>query len=151
MTEFTPKDPDFAAKVRDSFARQPFMRTIGAELVRVAPGFCEITLPFRPELCQQHGYLHAGVTTTLADNAAGYAAFSLMPADSSVLSVEFKINLIAPAQGEHFLARATVEKPGRTLTVVRADVFDVQDGQERCVATMLATLMCLEGKPDRAG
>ena len=119
------------------------MALIGAELGRVDPGVIEITLPYRTDLTQQHGYLHAGVVTTIADSACGYAAYSLMPAGTEVLSVEFKINLLRPAKGEHFLARAEVIKPGRTLTVVRADVFGISEGKEReLVATMQATMIC---------
>ena len=120
------------------------MALIGAELTSVDPGLIEITLPYRTDLTQQHGYLHAGVVTTIADSACGYAAYSLMPAGTEVLSVEFKINLLRPAKGEHFLARAEVIKPGRMLTVVRADVFGISEGKEReLVATMQGTMICL--------
>jgi len=121
------------------------MRLIGAELNLVEPGIVEITLPYRSDLAQQHGYLHAGIVTTVADSAAGYAAYSLMPAGAEVLSVEFKVNLLRPAQGKSFLARAEVIKPGRTLTVARADVFGVAEtGDRELVATMLATIICLQ-------
>ena len=116
------------------------MQLIGAELSRVEPGIVEISLPYRKELTQQNGYLHAGIVTTIADSAAGYAAFSLMPAGSSVLSVEFKVNLLRPAKGERFVARAEVIKPGKTLTVVRADVFGIQAAERTLVATMLGTM-----------
>jgi len=120
------------------------MHVLGAELSRVAPGVVEITLPFRGDLTQQHGYLHAGVLATIADSACGYAAYSLMPAGAEVLSVEFKINMLRPAQGETFSARAEVIKAGRTLTVVRADVFGVAGNDDReLVATMQGTMMCL--------
>ncbi|HYH18367.1 MAG TPA: PaaI family thioesterase [Azospirillum sp.] len=149
MTAFKPRDPDFEARVRDSFARQTMMSTIGAQIVDLEPGACTLGMNYRRDLCQQHGYLHAGVTTTLADSAAGYAAFSLFPAGSSVLTAEFKINLLAPAAGERFLARGRVEKSGRTLTVVRSEVFAVdKDGVERPIALMLATLMCLADTAD---
>ena len=118
-----PLNPSFARDVEDSFARQPIMKLIGARLSLVAPGVVEITLPYRADLLQQNGYLHAGIITTIADSASGYAAFTLMPAGSNVLSIEFKINLLRPAQGETFITRAEVIKAGRTLTVVRADVF----------------------------
>ncbi|WP_404382049.1 PaaI family thioesterase [Caenispirillum salinarum] len=147
---FEPQCPDYAARVATSFARQSFMATIGAELGRVEPGFCEIRLPWRADLCQQHGYIHAGVTTTLADNACGYAAYSLMPEDSSVLTVEFKTNLMAPGAGEMLIARGMVEKPGRSLTVTRAEVVGVVDGREKTVALMQATMMCMAGRPDSA-
>jgi len=121
------------------------MRLIGAELSLLEPGIVEITLPYRADLAQQNGYMHAGIVTTIADSAAGYAAYSLMPAGAEVLSVEFKVNLLRPAQGKSFLARAEVIKPGRTLTVARADVFGVADSSDRTlVAAMLATIICLQ-------
>lgn len=121
------------------------MGLIGAELNRVEPGVVEIALPYRADLSQQHGYLHAGIVATIADSACGYAAYSLMPPNSEVLSVEFKVNLLRPAKGETFLAVAEVIKSGKTLTVVRADVFGVdQSGRRELIATMLGTMICLE-------
>ena len=143
-----PRDPDWEAKVRDSFARQTLMQTIGARIAALAPGRCEIELPYRRDLCQQHGYLHAGITTTIADSAAGYAAYSLMPPGASVLTVEFKVNLMAPAAGERFFARGRVVRPGRTLLVVEAEVAAAERGEERAVAQMLATMMCLQDTSD---
>lgn len=135
-------NPSFAADVERSFARQPIMNLLGARLTLVEPGVVEITLPYRADLAQQHGYLHAGVVTTIADSACGYAAYSLMPAGSEVLSVEFKVNLLRPAQGETFVARAEVIKAGKTLTVVRADVFAiVGDSGRELVATMQGTMI----------
>ncbi|HEV8133101.1 MAG TPA: PaaI family thioesterase [Pyrinomonadaceae bacterium] len=119
------------------------MTTIGAELVSVVPGAVQISLPYRADLTQQNGYLHAGIVTTIADSACGYAAYTLMPPNSAVLSVEFKVNLLRPAKGEEFLAIAEVLKPGRTLTVVRADVFANPKSERVLVATMLGTMMCL--------
>jgi uncharacterized protein (TIGR00369 family) len=148
MSSFTPKDGDFAARVRDSFARQTVMDLIGARLVRVAPGEVEIELPFRADLCQQHGFFHAGVTSTIADSAAGYAGYSLFAADASVLTVEFKINLLAPADGELLRAVGRVVKPGRTLTVTEAEVSVVKNGAEKPCARLTQTLMCLAGRPD---
>jgi uncharacterized protein (TIGR00369 family) len=139
-----PLNPSFAADIEGSFARQPIMNLIGARLSLVEPGVVEITLPYRAEMAQQHGYLHAGVIATIADSACGYAAYSLMPAGSEVLSVEFKVNLLRPAQGETFVARAEVIKAGRTLTVVRADVFGIAENADReLVATMQGTMICL--------
>jgi len=139
-----PLNQSFAADVSGSFAQQPIMNLIGARLSLVEPGVVEITLPYRADLAQQHGYLHAGVVTTIADSACGYAAYSLMPAGSEVLSVEFKVNLLRPAKGETFVARADVIKAGRTLTVVRADVFSIAaNGDRELVATMQGTMMCL--------
>jgi uncharacterized protein (TIGR00369 family) len=141
---FEPSNPLFATEVRDSFARQTAMTTIGAELVSVVPGAVQISLPYRADLTQQNGYLHAGIVTTIADSACGYAAYTLMPPNSAVLSVEFKVNLLRPAKGEEFLAIAEVLKPGRTLTVVRADVFANPKSERVLVATMLGTMMCFD-------
>ena len=139
-----PRNPSFAEEIKQSFAKQTIMGLIGAELSRVEPGVIEITLPYRADLAQHHGYLHAGIVTTIADSACGYAAYSLMPPKSEVLSVEFKVNLLRPAKGEVFLAAAEVIKSGKTLTVARADVFGLdQSGRRELIATMLGTLMCL--------
>jgi uncharacterized protein (TIGR00369 family) len=146
MSAVEPADPAFESRVRASFGRQRFMATLGATLDRVAPGEIEIRLPFRDDLTQQHGFLHAGATTTIVDTACGYAALTLMPADAAVLSVEFKVNLLAPAQGDAFVARARVLKPGRTLFVTTGDVVAIQAGSERLVATMLATVMTVRGR-----
>ena len=143
--DYQVSNPDFAEEIKASFAKQSIMELIGAELSLVEPGLVEIALPYRSDLAQQHGYLHAGVVATIADSAAGYAAYSLMPAGSEVVSVEFKVNLLRPAKGKSFLARAEVIKPGRTLTVVRADVFANTNSRDRAlVATMLATMICLQ-------
>lgn len=143
MQSFQPCDPDYVARVREGFAHQVVMRTIGAELTRVAPGSVEITLPFREDLTQQDGYLHAGIVTTIVDSACGYAAFSLMPPDAAVLTVEYKVNFLAPALGEHIIATGRVTKPGRTLTICHGDAVAVADGDEKRIATMLATMMML--------
>ena len=140
--------PDAEQRVRDSFARQGFMRKLGAKLLSVGHGRCEISVGFDETMTQQHGFFHAGVTTTIADNAAGYAAYSLMPEDSTVLTTEFKVNLLAPARGPEIVARAEVIKPGRTLYVVRSDVYSLSSGKETHVLTMLATEMCLMNKAD---
>jgi len=139
-----PLNPSFAADVANNFAQQPIMNLIGARLARVEPGVVEIELPFRADLTQQNGYLHAGVVTTIADSACGYAALSLMPAGSSVLSVEFKVNLLRPARGQSFVARAEVVKAGRTLSVTRADGFAIRgDAELELVATMQGTMMAV--------
>lgn len=140
-------EPGFEERVRESFARQAVMATIGAEITHVAPGEVDLRMPYRPELAQQHGFLHAGIVTTLADSACGYAALSLMPAGAGVLSVEFKVNLMAPAVGDAFVARGRVKKAGRTLTVVNGDVFAVRDGGERLIATMQGTMMTIVDRP----
>ena len=142
---------EMVARIRASFERQQMMQTIGATLETVAAGRAEIGLPFRAELTQQDGYLHAGVVATIADSACGYAAYTLMPADGSVLTVEYKINLLSPARGDRFVARATVLRPGRTLTVAQADVFACTGDDEVRTATMLATLIALPNRSDRAG
>ena len=141
-----PTDPNFAERVRDSFARQRAMATLGITLARIAPGEVELRSPYQEGLTQQHGFLHAGITATMADSACGYAAFTLMPADAAVLSVEYKINLLAPAQGEEFVARARVLRPGRTLSVCSAEVVAVRGGQETPIAVMQATIMALYGR-----
>jgi uncharacterized protein (TIGR00369 family) len=137
-------NPSFDQEIRRSFGQQAVMNLIGAELSRVEAGLIEITLPYRSDLTQQNGYLHAGIVTTIVDSACGYAAYTLMPEGADVLSVEFKMNMLRPARGQKFLARAEVIKPGRTLTVARGDVFGVDEaGKEELIATMLATLICL--------
>ncbi len=145
---FEPKDIEFETRVRDSFGRQRFMKFIGAELFKVEPAFCEIHIPFDLNLTQQHGYFHAGIVGTLADNAAGYAAFSLMDRHSSILTVEFKLNLIAPAKGEILIGRSQVLKYCKTLTVCRSDVFIVKDGKEKLCAASQSTLIELQNTSD---
>lgn len=141
---FEPKDENFSEKVRESFAAQTVMQFIGAKLIRVEAGEVEIELPFRHDLTQQNGYIHAGIITTIADSACGYAAFSLMPPRTDVVSVEFKVNLLSPAIGEKFVAKARVLRAGKTLTVVQADVFALKDEREKQISTMLGTMMCLQ-------
>ena len=145
---FTPRDPAFAARVEASFARQAFMGHLGVALHHVAPGEVDLVVPFQPGLTQQHGFFHAGVTATIADSAAGYAALSLFSPGTGILTTEFKINLLAPARGERLVARGRVIKPGRTLTVCRSDVAAVAGGEETLVATGLFTLMQVEGLED---
>ena len=148
MPGYEPMNPAYAERIRDSFGRQKIMGLLGAKLVRVAPGECEIQLPFKPELTQQHGYFHGGIIGTIADSAGGYAAFSLMPLDSSVLTVEYKMNLLAPGDGNLLIARGRVLKPGRTLVVTQVDVFVKKDDRETHCATLLQTLMTMHGRPD---
>ncbi|MBI1244502.1 MAG: hotdog fold thioesterase [Alphaproteobacteria bacterium] len=145
---FTPADPNWEAKVRDSFSRQGAMTTVGARLVHVEPGHVHIALDYADAISQQHGYVHGGVVGMIADTAGGYSGFSLMPADASVLTVEYKLNLVAPADGETILAKGRVIKPGRTLVVTQADVFAIKAGQSKLCATMLQTLMTMTGKSD---
>ena len=142
MADFVPKDPDYERRVRESFARQRAMETFGARLLRVAPGEVEVGLDFREAFTQQHGYLHAGVVTAVVDTACGYAALTLMEPGAEVLSVEFKLNLLSPAAGQRFAARARVVRAGRNITVCAGDLYALKDGgAEKVVATMLATMM----------
>jgi uncharacterized protein (TIGR00369 family) len=145
---FIAANPDFAARVRDSFARQAAMQLIGARLTDVEPGRCVIELPVRDDLTQQHGFVHGGVVGMIADSAGGYAAFTLMPADASVLTVEYKINMLAPAAGDLLIATGEVLKPGRTVSIVRSDVFAVQGDRRTRVAAMQQTLMVMHGVAD---
>ena len=138
---FEPKDPDYELRVRESFARQAFMRLLGAELRAVYPGQVEIVLPFGEQLTQQHGFVHAAAITGIADVACGYAALSLMEPDLDVLSVEFKVNFLAPAAGERFIAVGKVIRPGRTLTVCTGEVHAEQDGKLKAIAHMQATMI----------
>jgi len=148
-TAFEPADPGYAERVRSSFARQGAMELIGAQLVRVAPGYCSIALVPRREVSQQHGYVHAGIVSAIVDSAGGYAGFTLFPADSSVLTVEYKLNLLAPAAGDRIVAEGFVVRPGRTLVITRGEVHaEAADGSRSLVALMQQTLMIMRGNPD---
>ena len=140
-----PEDPDFRQRVTASFKRQKIMAHLGAELTRIDAGLVEISLPFREELCQQHGFFHAGVTSTIADSAGGYAAYSLFPPGAAVLTVEFKINLLAPAKGEKLVAIGAVVNPGKTLTVCDVEVHAVTGADTRLCAKMQQTLIRRDG------
>ncbi len=148
IAEFKPADAGFEARVRDSFNRQPAMHLIGATLTTVKPGLCEVEMARKPDVTQQHGFVHGGIVGMIADSAAGYAAYSLFPADATVLTVEYKMNLMAPADGDRMLARAQVTRHGRTLTIVAFDVFAEKSGKLLHCATGLATMMCMLGRPD---
>lgn len=145
---FQPQDPAFAERVRASFARQGAMGTLGAQLASVEPGEVVLELPWAPGLTQQHGFLHAGMVATALDSACGYAAFTLMPADAGVLTIEFKINLLAPAKGQRFRMAGTVVKAGRTITVAEGRAWALDDGREKLIATLGATLMTITGRDD---
>ena len=145
---FVAKDPDYAQRVRASFARQGAMTLIGAAMTELAPGYCAIAIQPHPEILQQHGYVHAGIVATLVDSAGGFAGFTLFPADSSVLTVEFKLNLLAPATGDRLVAEGFVVKPGRTLVITRGEVHAEKGGQRTLVALMQQTLIVMHGKPD---
>ena len=131
-------------RVQESFNRQPVMATIGATLSRVKPGEVTIELPVRPNLTQQHGFVHAGIVTMIVDTACGYAAFTLMPPSAAVLTVEFKVNFLSPATGEKLIARGRVIKPGKTLMVCLGEVYARNGGEDKMVATMLATMIARE-------
>jgi uncharacterized protein (TIGR00369 family) len=145
---FAPLNPDYETRVRDSFARQGAMRLLGARLVDVRAGCCTIELPYRDDLTQQHGYVHAGIVGAIIDSAGGYAGFSLFPSDASVLTVEYKLNLLAPAAGERLIAQAEVIKAGRTLAITRGEVYAEAGGKRTLCAIMQQTLIVLAGKPD---
>lgn len=145
---FEPRDPGYADRVKDSFARQGAMGTLGASLGSIEPGRVVIELPWAAGLSQQHGFLHAGMVATALDSACGYAGFTLMPADAGVLTIEYKINLLAPAKGQRFRMVGQVVKPGRTVTVTEGRAYAIDDGREKLIATMGATLMTITGRDD---
>jgi len=148
LKNITPIDINFKKRVQDSFARQKFMTFINAELIKIQPGYCEIKLPFTESLTQQHKYFHAGIIAAIADNAAGYAAFSLMHSTSTVLTVEYKINFVAPAKGDFLVAKASVLKKGGTLIVCQAEVFAQNHSKLKLCSVMQSTLMELKNKKD---
>jgi uncharacterized protein (TIGR00369 family) len=151
MAKIHPEDANYESRVRASFARQQVMHTMGVKLTGVEPGVIELELPYRTDLTQQHGFIHAGVISTVLDTACGYAAYTLMPADAAVLSIEFKVNLMAPAKGELIRVRAEVKRAGRNITVCSADAFALDNGQSKIVATMLGTMMCIRGRNELTG
>jgi uncharacterized protein (TIGR00369 family) len=143
MQKFDPPDPDFESRVRYGFSLQQLMATIGARMTRVAAGEVHIELPFNQAWTQQHGYIHAGIITSIVDSACGFAAYTLMPASSGVLTVEYKVNLLSPARGEIFTAIGRVIKPGRTLTICNGEVLSLENGEQRLIAAMQATMMAV--------
>ena len=151
MPKFEPRDPDFETKVRESFGRQTAMETLGAVMGRVKPGEVEIEMPYRADLAQQNGFIHGGIVTAIVDSACGYAAFSLSSPGTAVLTVEYKVNFVAPAKGEKLLARGEVVRPGASITVCKGNVFAYDGGEEKLVASMLTTLMLMPNRPDLAG
>lgn len=148
MSDFTPRNPDFDQRVRSSFAKQQVMRSLGIELVELVPGRVELSMPYNAMFSQQHGFMHAGILTTALDSACGYAAFSLMESQAAVLTIELKTNLLAPGRGEHFRFSGEVVKPGRTITVSEARAYAIENGSEKLIATMTATLMAVMGRDD---
>src|SRR5271168_78563 len=151
ITRFEVSDAEYEQRVRESFARQGLLAHLGAKLTAIGPGLVEIRARFSAELTQQHGYFHAGVSGAIADSACGYAAYTLMAKDASVLTVEYKMNLLAPAQGEELIARGRVVRSGKTLKICAADVYAMRGGEEVHCATMLSTVMSLAGKAGRVG
>lgn len=145
---FIPAFAGYEARVRTSFARQGAMSLIGAEITDVAPGYCAIALVPRPELAQQHGFVHAGIVGTIVDSAGGYAGFTLFPEDASVLTVEFKLNLLAPAKGDRIVAEGFVVKPGKSLAITRGEVHAEEGSKRTLVAIMQQTLMVMHGRAD---
>ena len=143
MQRFDPIDPDYEIRVRSSFHLQQLMMTIGAEMTKVAPGEIHIEMPFSQAFTQQHGYIHAGIITSIIDSACGYAAYTLMPADSGVLTVEYKVNFLRPASGEKFVGIGRVIKPGRNLTVCLGEALAYEKGEGKLIATMQATMMAV--------
>jgi len=146
MSIHLPFDPDFEQRVRSSFARQGLINTLHGKIAHISPGELHIEAPFDERFTQQDGFLHAGIVTTLMDSACGYAAFTLMPEDSRVLSVEFKVNFLHPSQGEHFRAEGRVVKSGKTISVCEGKFYALQNGQEQLVAMMQATMICVQDK-----
>jgi uncharacterized protein (TIGR00369 family) len=146
MPDVSPPQEDMVRRIADSFAKQAFMTTLGARLVRISTGEIEIELPVSAHLTQQHGFVHAGAVASIADSAAGYAALTTMPAGVGVLTAEFKINLLAPAAGERLLARGKVIKAGRTLTLAMAEVFAISGGTPKLCAMLTATCMTIAGR-----
>lgn len=146
MPDVSPSQEAMARRIADSFAKQAFMTTLGARLVRVSAGEIEIDLPVSTHLTQQHGFVHAGAVASIADSAAGYAALTTMPAGAGVLTAEFKINLLAPAAGERLLAKGKVIKAGRTLTLAMAEVFAISGGSSKLCAMLTATCMTIAGR-----
>ena len=150
--EFEPEVSDYEERVRQSFSQQAAMGTLGAEILEIGPGRVRLGLTFAPELTQQHGFLHAGIVTTVLDSACGYAAFTLMPEGAEVLTVEFKSNFMAPAAGDRFVFEGRVVKQGRTLTVTEGFAFsDKDDGEPKLISKMSATMMAVSGRPDIGG
>lgn len=148
MREFQVQDPDYDARIRRGFARQRLMELLGLSLTRVEPGKLEMQMPYDIRFTQQNGFLHAGAVSTALDSACGFASCTLMPAQADVLTVEFKINLLAPARGQTFRFVGTVVKPGRTLVIAEGHAFATDDGREKLIATMSATMMTMLRRPE---
>ena len=148
VADYILRDPDFSQRIRDSFSRQGFMKLIGAQITGLEPGICEIAVDHRPDLCQQHGYFHGGVMGTLADTACGYAAYSLMAKEDSLLTVEFKVNITGPGEGERLFAKARVVKAGARLTICEGRLYMEKGGVKKECGLVTATMMRLPQTPD---
>lgn len=146
MEGFEPRDPDYRKKVEESFDRQAIMKTIKASLLKIEPGSVSIEMTYSTDITQQHGFVHAGIVSTVVDNACGYSALSLMPEDSGILTIEFKVNLLAPAKGDHFVATGFVRKPGKTIFVTEGEMVAFDGDEKTTVATMTATMMRITGR-----
>ncbi|MCP4266818.1 MAG: PaaI family thioesterase [Candidatus Brocadiaceae bacterium] len=140
-SQFKPGDDNYETRVRDSFNRQEVMKTVGASILSIRPGEVELEFPYQKCFTQQHGFIHAGIVSTVLDSACGYAAFSLMSEDAAVLTIEFKINLLSPAKGSFFRAVGVVKKSGRNITVAQGELFSYRDDEKKLVATMTGTMM----------
>jgi len=148
MSQFITLNNDYATRVRESFVRQGFMNYLGAQITKVGPGTVEIEVPYSKNLAQQHGFFHGGVIGTIADNAGGYSSFTLMAATDSILTIEYKLNIMCPANGDKLIARGRVLRPGRMITTSQSDIFVVHDGKEKLCATMLGTFMTMKNSSD---
>ena len=146
MEQFDPKDPNFKSKVEESFNRQEVMKTINAFLSKIEPGKVSIKLEYSSKITQQHGFVHAGIVSTVIDSACGFAALSLMPEDAGVLSIEFKVNLLAPAKGDYFVASGFVRKPGKNIMFTEGELMAYEGNEEKLIATMVATMMCVTNR-----
>jgi len=145
---FKPSNPEYKEKLIESFNRQGIMKTINASIIAVRPGEIELEFPYQSNLTQQHGFIHAGIVSTVLDTACGYAAFTLMPENAAVLSIEFKVNFLSPAKGERFRAVGKVRKPGRNITVTEGELFSHIEDEQKLVATMVGTMMSVYGRED---
>jgi uncharacterized protein (TIGR00369 family) len=143
VEQYDPKDPNYKIKIEESFNRQEVMKTINASLAKIEPGKVSINLKYSTKITQQHGFVHAGIVSTVIDSACGYAALTLMPEDTGVLSIEFKVNLLAPAKGDFFVASGFVRKPGKTIMVTEGELIAYEGNEEKLIATMVATMMCV--------
>lgn len=150
-SQFIPCDAGFKEKVNESFNKQEVMKTVNASIVSVLPGTVELEFPYQSNLTQQHGFIHAGIVSTVLDSACGYAAFSLMAEDAEVLSIEFKVNLLSPAKGDKFKAVGKVRKHGRNISVTEGELFAYAEGEEKLVATMTATMMSVYDRKSEKG